>query len=376
MIAILIFSFCISLAYVVLIARFLSGWNSIPEFQTQEETFDVTVSLIVAFRNEEKNLPQLFGALQAQSYPSSYIEILLVDDHSDDRSALLAQQYSNSVSNARLIRMESHVTGKKKALWIAALEAKGKLLIFTDADALPGENWIKSIVSCYRQTKAVLIASPVVVKPAGDFFTGFQSLEFLSLIGSTAGSFGIHDPVMVNGANLTVDRIAYLENLDFLQNEIASGDDVFMLLNLKKKHPRKLVFLKSFEAIVSISPASGFSDFLQQRLRWASKSRYYKDRTLVLTSVIVLLINLWLLNCFVMSFFELPFVFIGGGVFLAKTIIDFIFMRKVLMFFRMERLMKYFVLSQFLYFLYISFTGLAGNFLPYKWKGRTVKQII
>ncbi len=376
MIAILIFSFGISLAYVFLIARFLSGWNAIPEFQIRKVALNVSVSLIIAFRNEEKNLPQLFRALLAQTYPASSIEILLVDDHSEDQSSLIAQQFVGSVSNARLISMEAHAAGKKKALSIASLEARGQLLIFTDADALPTENWIRTIVSCYQQTHAVLIASPVVIKPAGDFFTAFQSLEFLSLIGSTAGSFGIHDPIMVNGANLAVDRLRYLENLDFLQNEIASGDDVFLLLNLKKKYPRKLVFLKSLEASVSLNPVSGLYDFLQQRLRWASKSRFYKDKILILTAVIVLLINLWLLNCFVMSFFELPFVFIGGGVFLTKTLVDFIFLRKVLHFFQMERLLKFFVLSQFLYFLYISFAGLAGNFLPYKWKGRTVKQTI
>jgi cellulose synthase/poly-beta-1,6-N-acetylglucosamine synthase-like glycosyltransferase len=373
MIEILIFSAGISLAYVLLIRRYLEGWNSIQEYHDQSNISDLNVTVIIAFRNEEKNLPPLFDSLVEQSYPNSAFDIIFIDDHSEDKSASLVRDFVSSGANARLISMESSDTGKKKALALAALEARGKLLLFTDADCIPGKEWIKTIVSRYRRDKPVLIASPVIIKPGSSFFSRFQSLEFFSLIGSTAGSFGIHNPIMVNGANLAVEKEIFIESIDFLQNKTPSGDDIFLLIHLKKNYKERLVFLKSLDATVNVNPHSNLFTFLQQRLRWTSKSRFYKDKSLIYSALVVLILNLWILNCFIMAFFKTPYVIIGGAVFLVKTIIDYLFLRKILKFFKFERLLKFFVLSQFLYFLYISFTGVAGNFIPSKWKGRSVR---
>ena len=370
---ILVFSACVCLAYVYMISRFIKGWNKISGYPSHNTSLKTEVSVIVAFRNEENNLPALFTALEVQSYQKSLFEILFADDHSDDESVFLVNKFIAAFGNARLIRLGETDSGKKKALAIAATEAKGQLLVFTDADCLPGKDWLKTIVSCYEDKQPVLIAAPVVIQPSPGFIKRFQSLEFLSLIGSTCGAFGIGDPIMINGANLAVQKNIYLESIDFLQNRTFSGDDVFLLLHLKKIYPERLIFLKSLTATVSIKAYSGISDFLQQRMRWTSKSRFYKDKSIIITAVIVLFINLWLLNCFVMSFFRGNYLFIWAGIFMVKSIIDYIFMRKVLRFFKEERLLRIFILSQILYFFYISFTGIAGNLMPSRWKGRNVK---
>jgi cellulose synthase/poly-beta-1,6-N-acetylglucosamine synthase-like glycosyltransferase len=373
MIVILVFSVGISLAYIFLISRYISGWNKLPEFTLDKSTDSLKVTVIIAFRNEEQNLPVLFDALNKQSYSHSCTEIIFVDDHSEDHSASLVQKFALSRKNIRMVSIETSEAGKKKALALAAIEAKGKLLIFTDADTLPHNNWIKAIVSCYLEKKPVLIAAPVLVKSTGGFFSRFQSLEFYSLMASTAGAFGLNDPIMVNGANLAVEREVYLKSIDNLQYHTSSGDDVFLLLDLKKKYPERLFFLKSREAAVSIEAHESFLAFITQRLRWTSKSRYYKDKAMIFTALLVLLINVWLLTCFIMAFFNVSYIFIGGGVLLVKSFIDFIILRKILRYFGEESLLRIFVLSQFLYFLYISFTGIAGNFMPNKWKGRAIK---
>jgi cellulose synthase/poly-beta-1,6-N-acetylglucosamine synthase-like glycosyltransferase len=373
MIGILIFSSGIAFSYIILISRYVQGWNNTPVFNSKNCDPDINASVIIAFRNEEKNLPVLFKALQEQSYPRSAFEIIFADDHSEDRSANLVRGFILTGGNARLVELKKSETGKKKALAAASIEAQGELLLFTDADCRPGKDWIKTIVSCYLEKSPVLIASPVIIMPEPGFFSRFQSLEFISLIGSTAGAFGIQKPIMVNGANLAIEKEIYLENLNFIETRTSSGDDMFFLLQLKKKYPGKLIFLKSPGAIVTSKPEPGLIAFIMQRFRWVSKSKYYSDKDVIIAALIVLLINLWLLSCFILSFFSTDFIFIGGVVFLAKSVIDYIFLRKVLFFFRMESLLKIFVLSQFLYFLYISFTGIAGFFMPSKWKGRAVK---
>jgi cellulose synthase/poly-beta-1,6-N-acetylglucosamine synthase-like glycosyltransferase len=370
---ILLISVGLCLSYILLISRYISGWNSVIEYPCENNTPLINVNVIVAFRDEEENLPSLLNALHEQSYPSSFTEIIFVDDHSKDNSSFLVQEFIDYRANTHLIRLNQHDAGKKMALSVAAASAKGELLIFTDADTIPGKNWIKTIVSCYVDKRPVLIASPVIVKPAASFFNRFQSLEFFSLIGTTSGSFGLNDPIMLNGANFAIERNAYLDSINYLQSQTLSGDDVFLLLHLKKNFSGRLIFLKSAEASVSIKPLSGVLEFVRQRFRWTSKAKYYRDRSLILSAIIVLLINLWLLNCMVMIFFNPSFIIIGGGVFIAKTMVDYFFLRKVLRFFKMENLLKHFVLSQFLYFLYISFIGIGGNLFSSRWKGRMVK---
>jgi len=66
-------------------------------------------------------------------------------------------------------------------------------------------------------------------------------------------------------------------------------------------------------------------------------------------------------------------LFFGGVVFLIKSVADYLLLRKVLVFFDMKSLLKIFMISQFLYFLFVTYTGIAGNFISSRWKGRIVK---
>jgi len=373
MITILIFSLGICLAYSILIVRYGFGWDSIPEFHTKPSLQLTDVSVIIAFRNEEKNLPALFKALHEQTYPQSATEVIFVDDHSLDKSAQLVKEFVGSYPNAFLQELDPKQTGKKKALAAASVEAKGKLLLFTDADCIPSKTWIETIVSYYQQNHPLIIAGPVILTPSASFFSRFQSLEFFSLIATTAGAFGNKNPIMVNGANLAVEKEIYTDSIEFLENQTPSGDDVFLLFNIKKKFPDRLLFLKSTDACVYTKPHSGLFSYLQQRLRWVSKARYYKDKSIIAAAVIVLLINLWLLNCLIMSFINPFFLFFGGVVFLIKSVADYLLLRKVLVFFDMKSLLKIFMISQFLYFLFVTYTGIAGNFISSRWKGRIVK---
>jgi len=372
MIAILIFAIFISFAYAVLICRLIFGWNSIPDFPSPENDLNIPVSVIIAFRNEENNLPALFKSLKEQTYPSEFTEIIFADDHSSDKSVEMVKNFILAGGNSSLISLKGSEIGKKTALAHASVNAKGKLLLFTDADCILENTWISTIVNAYQSFNPVLIAAPVIISPSSGFLSRFQSLEFFSLMASTAGSFGINDPIMVNGANLAVDKDAYLNNIGNLNNQTASGDDVFLLLNLKKNFPGRLFFLKSKDASVYVLPQTHIKTYIQQRMRWVSKSRFYRDKSIIISAIVVLLINLFLLNCFVMSFFNYYFLIIGGSIFIIKTILDYSFLRVVLDFFNKKGLLKFFVLSQFLYFLYISFIGIAGNIIPSSWKGRRV----
>lgn len=364
-----LFSGLLITLYIWLIIWFYKGWKSIAtyKFSKPGSTF---VTVIIPFRNEEIHIPPLLKALKRQTYPSSKWKAIFVDDHSADRSCPLIL---SEFPEAELIILPSGVFGKKSALEYGAKKSKAELLLFTDADCIPGNNWISSMVSFYESTNPFLISGPVIQEAGISFLSKFQALEFLSLSGSGAASFGNQNPIMVNGANLAVRRDIYIKNLKNRYNTTPSGDDIFLLLSLKKNYPEKLVYLKSGDAIVRTSSMPGLKSFILQRLRWTSKARYYKDTSIILISILVFFLNFWLMVCIICGLFISGFFIIWGGLFLLKSLADYIFLRKVADFTGQGRLLKIFVLSQLVYFLYIGFTGIVGNLTTVKWKGRKIK---
>ena len=67
-------------------------------------------------------------------------ELIVVDDHSTDRTAEIARGFAD-VEIIKAAKLESGWTGKANAIWTAARRARGKWLLFTDADTLhePGD---------------------------------------------------------------------------------------------------------------------------------------------------------------------------------------------------------------------------------------------
>ena len=78
-----------------------------------------TFSILIASRNEESNLPELFQSLRNIDYPSNKFEIIIVDDASDDDSFRLISKFCTDSENAKCFRLDKKNTeyfGKKAAL--------------------------------------------------------------------------------------------------------------------------------------------------------------------------------------------------------------------------------------------------------------------
>jgi chlorobactene glucosyltransferase len=108
------------------------------------------VSIIVPARNEEVNLPPLLESLGAMAYPR--FEVLVVDDESTDRTRDLV--LAADPGNASGIRLVPGVPlpkgwfGKPWACHQGAREARGSLLLFTDADTVHGPQLLAQAVGC------------------------------------------------------------------------------------------------------------------------------------------------------------------------------------------------------------------------------------
>lgn len=350
-----------------------------------ENILQKKVSVIIAARNEEDNIAGCLNNMVQQDYPHELFEVIVVNDQSEDKTGDIINHFISSVS----INLKQLITtgygGKKAAIGMALEKSTGEIILLTDADCKASPGWIKSMVSCFNTTDALLVAGPVVFKDNGSFFSKFQIAEFNSLIASTAGSIGIQKPIMCNGANLGFVK-EVIATTDAFKKEYSSGDDVFLMLSIKKQFGAgRIKFLNDPAGIVYTQPLEHISDFINQRIRWTSKSGGYKDTFLIYSAISVLFINLTLLLMAVSWIFqaklyypylhgELNFLpYITGIAFILKCMADYILLHTYSKMLRLRKQTLLLILFEPFVIFYTSLIGVLGNIMPFKWKGREHK---
>jgi len=376
----LIISSIIGACYAGLISYFSYGWFKNKPVASSPETPHTKVSVVVPFRNEKENMPALLQSLSEQNFPVELIEVLLVDDHSSDHSSEIAEAFisKNGIKNFKLLCLSDADGFSKKAALKKGIEHScGTLIITTDADCISKNNWLRSIVNYYERKKCRLISAPVVSDCSNGFFSKLQALEFLSLVASGAGAMSAGKPIMANGANLCFERTLYNELNGYNTHEsYASGDDVFFLFEAKNhcKNKNELCFLKDPESIVTTNGPRNLKEFMQQRIRWASKSKGYKDALAVFTALIIFLFNLSIPVLLLCGILNTWYIVLAAILFVVKLMVDFPLLLSAARFAGRPELIWVYFPMQLIYPFYIITTAVLSFVMKFEWKGRKRKK--
>lgn len=213
--------------YAWLFRQYTRGWKSQEIFNDHNIRPTVFISVIIAARNEENNIGVLLSSLSRQSYPSTFFEIIIVDDHSTDSTK--EKILSGPPSNLKLIEQEQGIEGKKKAIEKGISLSKGELIVTTDADCLLPARWLESIAGIYETSHAKFIAAPVKFNYDDSFVQKFQALDFMMLQGLTTSGIALDLHYMCNGANLAFSRNAFYSVHGYSGiDKIATGDDMHL----------------------------------------------------------------------------------------------------------------------------------------------------
>lgn len=367
----------LSLLYAVLILYYRDGWLRLPEYRPDNTLTPITkVSILIPARNEEANIGPLLKDIMAQYYPPELMEVIVIDDHSTDRTADIA----SSFKGVTCISLSDFTEGKflnaykKKAIEIAIQQSNGELIITTDADCRMCQYWVRSIVRYYETYRHQLIASPVLFTTDNSWFQTFQSIDFTAMQGITGALSATHSGTMCNGANLAYTRKAFNAVNGFNGiDDIASGDDMLLMHKIEQRFPRKTSYLKCKDAIVYTSPMPTLKTFLQQRTRWASKANTFEDKRITAVLAIVYLFNLLFPVLLIASFFNNQSISAFIFLWLLKTALEVSLLLPVSAFFHKKKELTYFALLQFIHIPYVLYAGLRGQTGTYEWKGRQVR---
>ncbi len=330
------------------------------------------MSVIIAARNEEANIINILADLKAQNYDFNNFELLIIDDNSTDNTFEIASKFCEKIDNFSISKLEN-AGGKKSALDFGIRKSKHNLILTTDADCRLNNNWIKSFADYYEKYKPVYISAPVIIEQS-TLFENIQAVEFMSLNAIGAAAIANKSALYSNGANLAFEKDKYSEINDAYNNNVASGDDVFFLHELKKKYSDRIMFLKSKDSIVRTKGSESFSEFINQRKRWVSKSKNYKDSSIIISGLITFFINILvsalLIMAIINSSYIIPFIII----FLVKNIVDFIFLQTTNSFYKIRNILFLIPLLELAYIFYIPIISIYGNIGGFSWKGRELKR--
>ena len=365
--------------YGVLINYYERSWKTIPDFRSAALPDPGTrISVIVPARNEQENITRCLESLQQQRYPASLFEVIVIDDHSTDDTGLLVRRFP--MSNLKLVQLIDVLQGnqinayKKKAIETGIGISSGTLVVTTDADCVFHPQWLETLAAFQRVKNAGFIVAPVMINPGKTMLSVFQSLDFLTLQGITAASVHNRFHNMCNGANLAYLKTVFhrVDGFRGIDN-IASGDDMLLMQKVAASYPDSISFLKSHLAIVTTDAAKTWREFLNQRVRWASKAGSYKDPKITSVLLLVYLVNLFILVFLVAGFFDPVWLLFFLMLTAIKTLLEISFTRRVAKFFNSAPLLIYFPFLQPLHMIYIVVAGWLGLFGTYHWKERKVK---
>ncbi len=331
----------------------------------------IFVSVIVPFRNESPTLPKIINDIILQTYPKDKFEVIFVNDNSTDNSPQIIKKHIN---NTNIFLLDPKNTkGKKKTLELGISHSCGQLIITTDADCRLQKNWIETIVNYYSSTKAKMIIAPVVYLTTKHLwsFANFQALEFLSLQAVTSATAKMNSPIMCNGANLCFEKAVYQQFNDAMNNKTASGDDTFLMFNIKHKYKKSIFYIDDIRAAVKTEPANNIKNFFNQRIRWAGKTKHYSDKFTLITGAIILTMNLTLFFSFwaILFNYSILYFFIT---FMVKTIFDFPMLWAITKHYKQQRLMWLYLPLQLVYFQYVTIVSILSFFIKPKWKNRRI----
>jgi cellulose synthase/poly-beta-1,6-N-acetylglucosamine synthase-like glycosyltransferase len=373
------------------------------------------VTVIVPARNEAAHIRACVQAILAQDYPAECLQLIVVNDHSEDDTVALAleafrelnakaQRFAKSLAkggdgNADSGILAAEIDGsatsltnasalpafqiidlpaqsgsayKKAAVAQAIAQATGDIIVTTDADCHMGPQWLRAMIAQFDPETA-LVSGPVVLE-SSSIFGQFQALEFMGLIAVGAAGIAAKQPTMCNGANLAYRKSVFEEVGGFAGiDHIASGDDELLMHKIAALGRYRIRFARARAAIVHTQAQENWAAFKRQRIRWVSKSTHYKNKRITSTLVLSYLAMVGFPLLLVGGYWDARLWGMLGVHLLLKMLAELAVLWQAAVFFDKLRLLFWLPLEQVAHIAYVLWVGIAGNRKSYEWKGRNVK---
>lgn len=369
----------IFIAYFLVITWCLWGFYKLPIATSEKQPPKTHFTIIVSFRNEAEQLPNLLQSLSAIDYPKDHFEILFINDASEDKGEEIIKEYFSTITlpiqYSILQNNRVSAAPKKDAITRAIKDAQNPWIVTTDADCQVPSKWLQLANATIQKLNPTMICGPILFETDGSLLGSFQLLEGLSLQGVTMGAFGWNIPLLANGANLMYKKEAFIAVQGYEgNNHIASGDDVFLLEKIQEHYSKQVHFLKHKEAAVITQGETNLRAVVAQRVRWAAKTSEQKRVGTKLIGAITFLANVF----FILALFGIAngryhnyeYSSLCTAYVFQKIVLDLLLVTLLADFFKKPFSIFHFLGNAFLYPMVTVWVVIKSFFGGYEWKGR------
>lgn len=330
------------------------------------------VSVIVPARNEESSIEGLLDDLRNQDYPRGLMEMVVVDDCSEDATeAIIARAASEDPRIRAGTTRHSAVPFrfKKRALQEGIAASRGDLIMTLDADCRIGRSWVRKKAAAFTPGLD-LVAGEVLIE-GGGLLGALETLEMAGIQAMSAGLMNIGFPITCNGANLAYRRTAFERVGGFSDiGHMVSGDDDLLMQKIAMPDPRRVWYQAGRETAVVTRAVRNLPEFLERRTRWASKITGYPSLpalgVLIVFFFYFLAIPTWLAGMAFAGWSLWP-VLLGFGI---KTAGDALLVFRGLLSMGRLPLALLFPVAEMLHIPYVMVVTLRGVFGTFRWRGQ------
>lgn len=367
----------VSIAYAVLGTGILVGVRRLRRPLREEGEPLPFVSVLVAARNEERNIGSCLESLFHQDYPADRYEVVLVNDRSTDGTQAIVDAFAVRHPNlvpVRIFEDPIGISGKQNALRTGAKRCRGEIILNTDADCVVPPTWISTMVRHFGEGVGLVIGVPVchAKEEKASLFVRIQSLDFAFLLNLAIGAAGWDQAATCIGNNFAYRRQASDDAGGYEEMGFALTEDAALLRAIRRTGRWYISAADVPEAVVLTEPVRTFRQLYRQRARWILGGQ--RTRALAIQLLyLVLLYHLLLLAAPV--FWWVPELReVASFAFFSKFFMDFVMSLQATGRLRRRDLLRVYPLMEIFFIAYSSIIGVAALLSQkVEWKGQVYK---
>ncbi len=225
------------------------------------------VTVMVPCRNEELVIEGMITCLAALDYPADLLELMVIDDGSDDRTGEILDELARRDPRLRIIHRPAGAGGGKSgALNTALADATGEVIVVFDADHKPRADVLRRLVRHFADPEVGAVQGRCIVRNseesslaktiAVDYYCGYLVNEY--------GRQALYDLPAYGGANCAVRASSVRAFGGWNPDTVTEDTDLTLRLVLEGQRVRF-----DLTAIDTEESVSTFRRFWRQRYRWA-----------------------------------------------------------------------------------------------------------
>ncbi len=228
------------------------------------------ITIWIAARNEEENIINCLKSIEKLDYPVDYLQILIGNDQSTDKTALLIEDFIKGKNHFQLIDIQKIINNQRgKANVLANLyeQSTGDYFLVCDADVTVNSNWVKGMIANFESNSKVGHQVGVTSIKGDSIWAKFQSIDWLHALTLLKIAAELRIPLTGLGNNSAITRKAYESTGGYAKIPFSITEDFALFHEVVKKD-------FEFENTINQNvfnqtlPMFTLKEFLHQRKRW------------------------------------------------------------------------------------------------------------